>query len=128
MRYSDLHENIQGLIPIDKMRGVRFSDSEVRYSMDVTRYVETTKTYQIQTVNVPSDKKLQVYPSYVEAVFKCRYPGTADATENVSFVVDYNDFMNSLSGKCLVKPVSLSEDIVSYDISPVAVDCVLEDR
>ena len=69
-----------------------------------------------------------LYPSYVEAVFKCRYPDTVDATENVSFVVDYNEFAASLSGKCRVDPVSLSDDILSYDISPVAVDCVLEVR
>lgn len=128
VRYSDLHENIQGLAAIDKMRGIRFSDSEVRYSMDVTRYVEITKTYQIVPVNVPAGRKMLLYPSYVEAVFKCRYPDTVDATENVSFVVDYNEFAASLSGKCRVNPVSLSDDILSYDISPVAVDCVLEVR
>ena len=128
IRYSDLHENIQGLAAIDEIRGIRFSDSEVRYSMDVTRYVEISKTYQIYPVNVPADKKLQVYPSYLEAVFKCRYPGTADATENVSFVVDYNDFVTSLSGKCPVKSSFLPAEILSCEISPVAVDCVLEDR
>lgn len=128
VRHSDLHENIQGLVSIDKIRGVRFSDPEVRYSMDVTRFVEITKTYQIHPVNVPSDKKLQVYPSYIDAVFKCRYPMTVDATENVSFVVDFNDFATSLNGKCSVKAVSLTDNILSYDIDPVTVDCVLEDR
>ena len=128
VRYSDLHENIQGLAAIDKIRGVRFSDSEVRYSMDVTRYVETTKTYQVVPVNVPAGRKMLLYPSYVEAVFKCRYPDTVDPTENVSFIVDYNEFVTSLSGKCRVNPVSLSDDILSYEISPVAVDCVLEVR
>ena len=128
VRYSDLHENIQGLVSIDEIRGVRFSDSEVRYSMDVTRYVEVSRTYQIYPVNVPADKKLQVYPSYLEAVFKCRYPGTADAIENLSFVVDYNDFVSSLSGKCPVKSSALPDEILFCDITPVAVDCVLEDR
>ena len=128
VRYSDLHENIQGLVSIDEIRGVRFSDSEVRYSMDVTRYVEVSRTYQIYPVNVPADKKLQVYPSYLEAVFKCRYPGTADAIENLSFVVDYNDFVSSLSGKCPVKSSAMPDEILFCDITPVAVDCVLEDR
>lgn len=128
VRYSDLHADIQGLIPIDKIRGVRFSDTEVRYSMDVTRFVEISKTYQIHPVNVPSDRKLLVYPSYVEAVFKCRYPVNVDATEHVSFVVDYNEFATSLNGKCTVRPESLSDGILTYEIDPVAVDCVLEVR
>ncbi len=128
VRYPDLYEDIQGLIPIEKIHGVRFSDSEVRYSMDVSRYVEMKSTYQLQTVNVPADKKLLVYPSYIEATFKCRYPITGMGMENVGFVVDYEDFVNSLNGKCLVKAVGISENILSYQIEPVAVDCVLEDR
>ena len=128
VRRTDLHEDIQGLVSIEKIRGVRFSDSEVRYSMDVTRYVEMSRTYQVHPVNVPADKKLLVYPSYVEAVFKCSYPGPADALDNISFVVDYNDFVASLGGKCPVVPEKLADDILSYDISPVAVSCVLEDR
>lgn len=128
VRYSDLHENIQGLVSIDEIRGVRFSDSEVRYSMGVTRYVEISKTYQIHPINVPAEKKLLLYPSYLEAVFKCKYPGTADATENLSFVVDYNDFVTSLSGKCPVKSSLLPDEILACDITPVVVDCVLEGR
>ena len=128
IRQSDLHEDIQGLVQIEKMRGVRFSTQEVRYSMDVARYVEIKKSYQVTAVNVPLDKKLLVYPSSVNAVFKCRYPMNVDVTEDVSFVVDYNDFITSLGGKCEVKPIGLTDGVLSYVIDPVAVDCVLEDR
>ena len=128
IRKTDLYENIQGLAPIEKIRGVRYSDSEVRYSMDVTRYVEIKNTYQIQTVNVPADKKLLVYPSTVEAIFKCEYPLADNAMENIAFVVDYEQFISSLNGKCTLKPVNIGDSVLSYQIDPVAVDCVLEDR
>lgn len=128
IRNIDLYENIQGLAQIEKIRGVRFSDTEVKYSMDVTRYVELKNTYQIQTVNVPADKKLLVYPSYVEAAFKCKYPLVDDAMGNVTFVVDYEDFISSLSGKCAVKPLNLSDSVLSYQVEPAAVSCMLEDR
>ena len=128
VRYIDLNKDIQGLVPIEKMRGVRFSDSEVRYSMDVTRYVEVRKTFQLNTVNVPSDKKLRLYPSSIDATIKCQYPVNVDVAENLSFVVDYEDFITSLSGKCCVRTQGLSENVISYQIEPVAVDCVLEDR
>lgn len=128
IRKTDLYENIQGLAPIEKIRGVRYSDSEVRYSMDVTRYVEIKNTYQIQTVNVPADKKLLVYPSSVEATFKCEYPLADNAMENIAFVVDYEEFISSLNGKCTLKPVNIGDSVLSYQIDPVAVDCVLEDR
>ena len=128
IRKADLYENIQGLAPIEKIRGVRYSDSEVRYSMDVTRYVEIKNTYQIQTVNVHADKKLLVYPSTVEAIFKCEYPLADNAMENIAFVVDYEEFISSLNGKCTLKPVNIGDSVLSYQIDPVAVDCVLEDR
>lgn len=128
VKQMDLHEDISGMAEIEKIRGVRFSVPEVRYSLDVTRYVELKKSYPVMTVNVPSDKKLLTYPSYVDAVFKCRYPLSEDPTEGLSFTVDYNDFMESLSGKCRVKIVSQPESVISYDTDPSVVDCVLEDR
>ena len=128
IRKPDLYESIQGLASIEKMRGIRFSESEVRYSMDVTRFVEITNTYQVHTVNVPADKKLLTYPSYVEAKIRCKYPLADDKLENLSFVVDYEDFVTSLTGKCQLKPVNMSDAVLSFQIEPVAVDCVLEDR
>ena len=128
IKKTDLYENIQGVASIEKMRGVRYSDNEVRYSMDVSRFVELKNTYQVQVVNVPADKKLLVYPSYVEATLKCKYPVIDDVIDNVSFVVDYEDFVTSLSGKCAVTARGLTDNVLSYQISPVAVDCVLEER
>ena len=124
----DLHEDISGMTEIEKIRGVRFSVPEVRYSLDVTRYVELKKSYPVMTVNVPSDKKLVSYPSYVEAVFKCQYPLSGDPLEDVSFVVNYDDFMDSFSGKCSVKIMNQPSGIISYELSPSVVDCMLEDR
>ena len=128
IRHSDLYEDIQGLAPIEMIRDIRYSDTEVRYSMDVTRYVELKDTYQVQVVNVPADKKLLVYPSYIEATFKCRYPLADAAMDNVVFEVDYEDFISSLNGKCNVKPKGFTDSVLNYQIDPVAVDCVLEDR
>lgn len=128
LKFSDLYEDIQGLVPIEKIRGVRFSVPEVRYSLGVERYIELKRTYQVRTVNVPADKKLLVYPSAVDVMFKCRYPLNVDPTADMVFVVDYNDFLRSLSGKCRVRPKSVPESIISYEAEPVAVSCVLEDR
>ena len=128
IRGTDLSESIQGLAPIERMRNIRFSENEVRYSMDVSRYVEIKNTYQIHAVNVPADKKMLLYPSYVEVSFKCKYPLIDDKLDNVSVVVDYEEFITSLSGKCQVRLMNLSDNVLSYQIDPVAVDCVLEDR
>jgi len=128
VKRSDIFEDVQGLVAIEKIRGVRMSVPEVRYSVDVARYVELRKSVQIRTLNVPADRNLLVYPSYVDVLFRCRYPMTGDPTEKVVLYVDYVDFAKSLSGKCAVRPLSLPESIISCDIEPASVDCVLEDR
>ena len=128
VKHSDLHEDISGMAEIEKIRGIRFSVPEIRYSLDVTRYVELKKTFPVMTINVPSDKKLVAYPSYVDAVFKCSYPLSEDPMEGVSFIVDYNSFMESLSGKCRITIQNQPESVISYDTEPSVVDCVLEDR
>jgi hypothetical protein len=53
---------------------------------------------------------------------------TVDATQGLVMQVDYNDFIISLNGKCPVRPAGLDDSIISYDIDPIVVDCVLEDR
>lgn len=128
VKQVDLHEDISGMAEIEKIRDVRFSVPEIRYSLDVTRYVEIRGTYPLMAVNVPSDKKLLTYPSYVEAVFKCRYPMSGNPAEEITFAVDYNDFMGSLSGKSRVMLMNQPESIISYEVTPALVDCVLEDR
>ena len=128
VKEPDLHEDISGMAEIEKIPGVRFSVPEVRYSLDVTRYVELKKTYPVTALNVPADKKLLIYPSYVQAVFKCRYPLNGDPTEDISFAVNYDDFMESLSGKCRVKLINQPESVLSYELTPEIVDCVLEVR
>ena len=41
--------------------------------------------------------------------------------------VDYNDFQSSLSGRCVVRLVDKSRDIISYEIYPPVVECIVED-
>ena len=128
VKHYDLHEDIQGMAEIEKVRGVRFSVSEILYSLDVTRYVELKRAYPVSAVNVPSDKRLLTYPSYVEAVLKCRYPLAEDPASKMSFYVSYDEFMDSLSGKCHVLTDSYPESVISFSVTPSCVDCVLEDR
>lgn len=128
VRRSDVHEDVYGMVNIEKIRGVRYSVPEVRYSLDVTRYVELKKTFTVRTVNVPSDKRLLVYPSSVDMIFRCRYPMTVDMTDDIVLEVDYNDFIVSMNGQCRVRLSAIPEGIISYDFDPMVVDCVLEDR
>lgn len=127
VKYSDLNEDVRGLVSLEKIRGVRMSVSEVHYSLDVTRYVEFSDRRRVTPLNVPAGKAMTVLPSYVDVVWKCVFPMNYDKMPDMEFVVDYDEFMKSLSGKCIVKPSVLPAGVIACQTNPEMVDCVLED-
>lgn len=128
IRHTSLSSDVQGVVRLEKIRNVRLSAEEVHYLIDVTRYVEVSRTVPVKVVNVPSDKKLQVFPSTVTVKSKFYFPLSGDGYENVEAVVDYEEYDNSISGKCTVRLSESPSGLISYEIDPVAVNCVLEER
>ena len=128
IRHTSLSSDVQGVVRLEKIRNVRLSAEEVHYLIDVTRYVEVSRTVPVKVVNVPSDKKLQVFPSTVTVKSKFSFPLSGDGYENVEAVVDYEEYDKSISGKCTVRLSESPSGLISYEIDPVAVNCVLEER
>ncbi len=128
IKYSSLSSDIQGVVRLENINGARLSAQEVHYLLDVTRYVEISKTLPVKVLNLPPDKGLQVFPSSAAISAKFTFPIVDDGYENLELYIDYNDYVNSLSGKCPVKLMNSPKGLISYDVDPVAVSCVQEDR
>ena len=128
IKHTALSSDVQGVVRLEKMRDVRMSAEEVHYIIDVTRYVEQNLTLPVKVINVPSDKRMQVFPSSVSVLAKFAFPLSGNYSENLELVADYNEYITSLSGKCHVKLADAPAGLISYEVSPVAVNCVLEDR
>ena len=128
IRYSDLHSDVNGTVKLEQIQGVRVSDSQISYSIDVVRFTELQTVTPIGAVNVPDGKTLSVYPSVARVSVKYEFPPVAGFTEEVSLVVDYGDFQESLSGKCRVKMIAPKEGVISYEINPPYVECIAEER
>ena len=43
-------------------------------------------------------------------------------------VVDYDEYLESLSGKCSVRMVAPKDGVISYEINPPYVECIAEER
>ena len=104
------------------------SDAAVRYSLDVTRFVEISSRVDIKAVNVPADKEMLILPSKADVMVKCQFPIVADPLQGLSLYVDYNEFTSSLSGKCQVRADELPRGIASYSVSPSYVECIVGDK
>ncbi len=128
IRYSSLTSDIQGVVALEKPDGVRISAEEVHYMLDVARYVEITRTLPVKVVNLPPDKGLQVFPSSAVVAAKLTFPLVDTGYENIELIVDYDDYLNSLSGKCPVRLSNMPKGLISYEVEPVSVICVQEDR
>ena len=127
VKYTHLNSDVNGEVALEPLEGVRLSEEKVRYSLDVTRYVELVGTFPVSVTNVPADKKMSVYPSKVNVFIKSVFPVTGNPLEEVLLKVDYNEFNNSVSGKCVVHMFNRSDEIIDYDIYPPVVECVVEE-
>ena len=128
IRYSDLHSDVRGTVKLETIQGLRTSESEIAYSIDVVRFTELRTVVPIKTVNVPAGKVMSVYPSVARVKVKYEFPPVAGFSEDVSLTVDYNEFQESLSGKCRVKLAAPVDGVISYDVEPPFAECIIEDR
>ena len=127
INYSDLSKDVRGMVPLERIKGFRFSFDEVRFSLNVTRFVEMKLNLPVNVVNVPENKELKVYPSYVSVSLRCNFPLTEDPESGLAIEADYNDYIKSLSGKCPLTLAGVSRGVISYEIDPILVSGAIED-
>ena len=128
VKVYDLSEDLIGVVDIEKVRGVRMSSDQVQFSMDVSRYVEIVRSFPVTAVNVPADKQLNIYPSTVTVTFRSAFPLAEDPSESAGFYVDYNDFVRSRNGKCSVYISRRPKGLITYEVEPSMLECVLEEK
>ena len=121
---QNLRRSVRGDVKLEKIKGVRFSQDKVDYAVDVARFVEIRAEIPVLGRNVPSDRMLIIYPSTATVSFRCAFPVTVEPEQSTRLYIDYNDFVNSLSGKCIPSVQGVPSDIFGYKIEPEVFDCV----
>ena len=127
MNLGELSKGAGGVVKLIPQQGVRMSDSEVAWSLDVVRYVEFRRTVTVRARNVPAGVSFSYYPTSAEAVFLCQFPVKGDPSENCTFYVDYNDFASSLSGRCVAHCDGLPSYVIDCSLEPEAFDCMVRE-
>lgn len=118
LKLKDLHNDVHGVSKIEPISGVRMSHDEVSYSIDVTRYVDVASEEKVKTLRSPSETKFDVYPSSVKVTYRCEFPIITEPAGKTMFYVDYNEFKQSLTGKCIVRHDRLPEGVIDCIIEP----------
>lgn len=121
---KDLHRSAHGFVNLVVPPGVRLSEKEVGYSLNVVRYVELVSKVRVNTRNVPAGTDFIVFPSTADVVWKCVYPVRSSPVDVASFYVDYHDFEGSLNGKCIIRTSDVPDGVIGYTVTPQVCDCV----
>ena len=124
----DLKANANGTVRLDVPVGIRLSDEQVVYSLEVSRYVELCETVEIKYRNVPGNVDFEVLPSTAQVVFRSVFPVGVNPAKRSEFYVDYRDYQRSLSGRCMVRADGIPSSVISYKITPEVVDCLVNVR
>lgn len=123
LRFSRLSKNKAGTIKLEKQNSLRFSEPSVNYHIEVGRYVEILKKFNVTVRNVPAGLRLAVVPNEVSVAFRCRFPGVSESLDNSEFYVDYNDFASSHSGVCLIKSAEVPSGVIECKLDPEVCNC-----
>lgn len=127
IKLDNLKSGTAGVAKIEKIKGLRISDETVHYNIDVSRFVEVKTEVFLKAKNVPSDKEMMIYPSRMDVTIRCNFPFVEDLSQ-VSFYIDYNDFISSKSGKCLPYPENLPDGVLDYTYYPEVFECVVNEK
>ena len=124
LSFSDVKESVHGVVKLNKPAGVRMSVEEVAYELPVSRYVELRNTYPVEVWNAPPGHDLQVYPPMATVVLRCAFPLSKDPLPTFKVFIDYRDFADSKSGKCVPRTLKLSAGVLDCRVEPEVFDCV----
>lgn len=121
---SGVSNSRTGTISLEEPKGIRLSETEVAYDLEVSRYVEIRSRVKVGVRGVPAGRTVDVYPSVADVVMKCSFPVTGDPAGQLRLFVDYREFQNSRSGKCLARTSSLPSGVISVEVEPEVFECV----
>lgn len=124
LSFTDVKESVHGVVKLNKPAGVRMSVEEVAYELPVSRYVELRNTYPVEVWNAPAGRDLQVYPPMATVILRCAFPLSKDPLPTFKVFIDYRDFADSKSGKCVPRTLKLSSGVLDCRVEPEVFDCV----
>ena len=125
---TDLDRDVKGEVKLRRVKDVDFSKESVSYLAPVVRYTELSSRFRLKIINLPADKDAVLVPSEVEAFFLCPYPPESIPLESATLYVDYNDFLVSREGRCLVRMSGYEGKLLDWRTEPAMVECLVMDR
>jgi len=123
---SRLASSVTDIVSIKKIPGLRYSEEESYYTINVERYIEKSYKFPVSILNVPDSISLLTSPSEVTLV--CRLPFKrvrAFDESSIEMVADYRDMLELNSSMLKIRPVAEADEILEYKIEPPFLEIVV---
>ena len=123
IEHSDIRGSLHGEVQLEAPAALRLSDETVSWSLEVSRFVEMETELAVGVRGVPPGREISIYPNRVIVTFRSVFPVVADPAESSVCYVDYSEFSNSLTGRCVIH-CDAPEGVISTSVRPAVAECV----
>lgn len=109
--------------------GVKFVPSQTQATMHVDILSEKTLEIPVQTINVPTGRRLKTFPQTVKITFNVGLSKYKDITPDNFFIcADYNTLRNtSAQPRCKLRLMSFPPEISNPRFTPLEADYLIEE-
>ena len=128
IRKSMADSPIQGVVKLKGIEGIRFSEEEVYYSMDVQRYYENSCQVNVSVINSPPGSLVTIFPQKVTVTYWALYRKRRISPEDFTVVADYSQFFNvasSVEKNIKLELLSAPEHLFNIRIAPQFAGCMV---
>ena len=120
---------IQGVVKLEEIEGVRISENEVYYAIDVQRYYENSCQVSVSVINNPLGSLVTVFPQEVTVTYWASYQKKYFSPSDFNVVADCSQLFASASGESSknirLELLSVPEGLFNIRITPQTVGCLI---
>lgn len=116
--------SIQGVIQLQGINGIRFSDEDIFYSVDVQRYYEGVHSVRVTILNEPIESRFVFYPREVDVTYRALYHRKNLNFSDLRITADFLD-LEQCGNKQIIKLRCDSQPagIFNVAIEPKYIEC-----
>ena len=125
--FSNADAPLDGKVRIKTIKGAEISASLTEYHIDIVRYIELSGEVEFSLVGKPAKVNMMINPSSGTVRYRIPYALADGGAEDnpPTFVVYYSDFTASRSGTVVPRLYSAPAQMISYELEPASVECVV---
>lgn len=124
IKHSNVDESLQGIVALQTIRGVSYSNEDVYYSMQVVRYFENSLKVKVEGLNFPSGANVLFIPQELTVYYRMPFASKREINDSeFRIVVD----CDSIGRSNIVRPILLQHPDGVFDVrtEPRFIECLV---